>query len=763
MKAENELEYTLKSIVGGISESSIKGYKGAGVQDTLAIDFRTDPDKISLNKKLSKVSSTTVTDFIRDAIAYKGYIFAYGDSGKVYRVNMSTDTWELIATVSQGIGHGIAVFNEALFVATQSGFTKITDIFGVTPVVTENYFDPRTNEVFEQGGGTGQTYTTPTSIAETAAARQTFTPASTYVITGITVGVTAEGTGNVTLTLHDSSNNVLGTATLTAAQVIAASLMRFNFSEAIQLTGSTAYHFHVTSSVADTTIVTNVTNDLEGALYYNYAYFNDFARDQFNDIRLTEVNVAGDHYDLPQGISETATNRQTFVPNYRSLAGIALQIYDAGSNNWTVTVHDDQNIVVGTVTVAAATIGTGKGGMYYFKFATPLTVVPGATYHFHVISSSNGAEAVVTGTNSDLETVGFIGMFNVLKTDTEFHPLLVLGNKLHYGGADLTGWIDDSEVVFPEAQIFSPGERAKHMDTIGDNLITTVQVGTTISAQGDGIMYIWNTVSVNYDAYINTDGQMNTFRNLTNKLFMIHGTQGQISLYTGDVNPMRRMKFANDGVSLEVLAEAIDNFEGLLLFGVSSNSTQIDSGVYSYGRKDKDFPYALNKEYIISTGNKGIAVKIGTILGVGAGKLYVSWKDTTSGTFYGVDKLDLTSDAAYGYFTTLRIDGGEPTRQKVGKSVSLRFEALTATQKFTIKYRLDNSGSFKTLGSFDGATADYLGVTKASLPFEKRFYEVELIIEFYNSAADAPVLYAVKMPFVIKGEEQEIATKPNEE
>ena len=78
------------------------------------------------------------------------------------------------------------------------------------------------------------------------------------------------------------------------------------------------------------------------------------------------------------------------------------------------------------------------------------------------------------------------------------------------------------------------------------------------------------------------------------------------------------------------------------LFGLSNLSgNPADQGIYSYGSYSPEYPVVLNLEWLISTGNSS-NVQIGSVAVVGNDML-VAWKDTTTGTVYGVDHLDTTA------------------------------------------------------------------------------------------------------------------------
>lgn len=117
----------------------------------------------------------------------------------------------------------------------------------------------------DKGGLYANTYTPPVAISEAATDKLTFTPSSVAksLIFRIAVWVRVKGTGDLTLTLHDAANTVLRSFTIANANVI----VGFNFFSIPYQWTAGALHFHVTSDVADTTLRSNVANDLSTASY----------------------------------------------------------------------------------------------------------------------------------------------------------------------------------------------------------------------------------------------------------------------------------------------------------------------------------------------------------------------------------------------------------------------------------------------------------------------------------------------------------------
>ena len=114
----------------------------------------------------------------------------------------------------------------------------------------------------------GDTYTLLTAINEGSAHRQTFTPAKDPQ-KSLEVMIAAKGTGNWTLTVHDSLNRTIVTKTVATGELYTGDY-EFIFDTAWRPVIGADYHFHLTSTVADGTVVTTSSENLETADFHTY-------------------------------------------------------------------------------------------------------------------------------------------------------------------------------------------------------------------------------------------------------------------------------------------------------------------------------------------------------------------------------------------------------------------------------------------------------------------------------------------------------------
>ena len=117
----------------------------------------------------------------------------------------------------------------------------------------------------------GQTYTNTTSISETAANKKTFTPAKDPQ-KSIAILVAGIGSGNWTITVHNSLNVQIATVTI-ANSSMAMGYQEFIFSTPWRPIINETYHFHVTSTVADGTTTCTTLNDLSTVSFRTFYQF----------------------------------------------------------------------------------------------------------------------------------------------------------------------------------------------------------------------------------------------------------------------------------------------------------------------------------------------------------------------------------------------------------------------------------------------------------------------------------------------------------
>lgn len=748
----------INRFTGGLSDGSKTGIPGS-FRAGVGLDYRTDPDLLTANKKLSKDSGSTIDAVLKWIIDQGTNIFIYANNGKIFK-RTSGGTYSTITTVSDSHANGMAVFDDYVYYASDKGLHRYGLLSG-TPAVSSDFLVSVDNEIDQQSGLTAaNTYTLTTGVNEGATHKRSFTPTVSN-IAGIAVILTAKGTGNWTFTVHDASNNLIVAKTIDNADLPqAGSIFRVLFGGVYDITAAATYHFHIHSTVADGTVQVNTASDLSTAEYCTLVEFTEEDVDQ-------ESNPVYELYNGSQPITtinESTTYRCSFVPDRSNITGIAIIINNPGTTaDWTVTLHDDQDTSLGSVSIAHASLKY-RGGYQKFKFSSRIDVVVGATYHFHVtVSNTTGTPSLFSSTASDISTLYFRTYYDILENDELWHPMmffpgagaLAIGNGNYLAIYDGITYRDSGPNTGSEKLKFPDEEKVRCLEVMGDHLVIGTWRGDGVNIHGQSRIYFWDGVAPSYTAFKDLTGEVHAIKYGQDGLLRIWHGHGLLSIFDGGLTLVKEISNIGENKYVEVYPGAVTNWNGLTFFGISDgNSTSSIRGVYSYGQKTKNYSMSLNFDYPISTGTVGANAQITALLGLGPDKFYVGWADNST---YGLDLITTTSDQASVTYETLVFDADFPYFEKKSSAVKLTFPALASGQTITVKYKLNRdpaSAGWVTLGSASYASDG--AIYSKSFAFDLRWKELELQITLATSGTDAPKLSTISTFFEIISDVQEL-------
>lgn len=262
------------------------------------LDFRSLPSEISVLPG-SRLMATNLNDLITAMDQdLAGVRYGVGSNGGVYRISTSNVVSQIAQMGSKGAAGilynqisdqlyipdqqtvsmygqvttgntGNPVFRKAQFASSASNAPGCTNLYDTT----DGFFDGALRS------SAGSTYTVPLALSEATGNYCFFAP-DIEPFYSIQVLILNKGTGDWTLTLHDSLNNQLAAVTVTNANLTnnAFNAFKFNspgvraFVNASQTGGSATYHFHLTSTVSDGTVQVVNKSDLSSANFLLYAY-----------------------------------------------------------------------------------------------------------------------------------------------------------------------------------------------------------------------------------------------------------------------------------------------------------------------------------------------------------------------------------------------------------------------------------------------------------------------------------------------------------
>lgn len=267
--------YVYKSWVGGEATDKKTGQANA-FASSQSLDFRKSPSQMSVLPGTRRADNGAVTDLVQNEVMTQtGRTYSLGSNGNVYTMS-PTYTWSLFGNISSAGTFGMDYRQDqnAIYIAGTTSVSSITNISG-TPILNPGYYG-ESQSTYDNTSTTGFNVNSNQSNGTLITAILTsYTEGDTKAlryfqtdiqpISKIGVNIATKGTGDWTLVVHDGLDNQLGIVTVSNAN-LALGWNYFIFSTPIQVNvgpnNAQTYHFHLTSTVADGTIKSTVTNDL---------------------------------------------------------------------------------------------------------------------------------------------------------------------------------------------------------------------------------------------------------------------------------------------------------------------------------------------------------------------------------------------------------------------------------------------------------------------------------------------------------------------
>lgn len=450
-----------------------------------------------------------------------------------------------------------------------------------------------------------------------------------------------------------------------------------------------------------------------------------------------------DTYALLATLSEATVDKLTFTPTKDPQKSIEFNIDTIGTGNWTVVIHDSNNLQVATVTIANANLHTG---LYEFTYNSTFSPAPNAAYHAHVYSTIADGK-IKSSTHNELENSSLVAQalfntyFQFLVNDTDYHPMArfltgwVVGNGRYLGRYDAT-------LYEPNLIDFGAGQRVRCLAYWREYIAVGMWRGSEITDYDQGRIYFWDGIAPTFNFYIDVpEGGINAMLGTKGKLYIYAGYQGELLEYTGGdfATKVKKMpKVANDAY-MEVLPGGITMWKTLLRAGVAlnSDSNEIQKGAYTWGKANEKYPDALTFDYPPSTGNYLNTVSIGW-LGVSQQELLMAWQDNVS---YGVDYVDAgNAPFASGTMEFILDDSNAIWHEKEAMQLAANFDPLISGQSVTLKYKLDDDTSW-TSNPLANSVGDE--VSRFLVINPKRYHQIEVAVDLATSVSTAPLINGI--------------------
>jgi len=464
------------------------------------------------------------------------------------------------------------------------------------------------------------------------------------------------------------------------------------------------------------------------------------------DVAFKGVTIRGDQdvllsntgftYTLLTSLSEATANKLPFTPTKEPFKSLALDIDTVGTGNWTVTVHDELNDVVATMTVLNADLQTG---IYEFKFPNSERIVLNADYHVHVTSTVNDGK-VVTGTASQLGTAYLATYFQILVDDI-YHMAVQFQNFTCIANERYLATLQAGNVYNPARLIFPSGYRIRSLTFWQQYIVIGMWFGNQITDSDRGILFFWDGESDTYiDSLLVSQGGVNAMIGTQGGLLIAAGYKGTMLEYTGYPSTFRytartdatvafRLPNVALGDTVEIAPGAMTMWNGINRIGaaLNSNSSTIHNGIYSYGQYTDQDPMSVGFDNPLSIGdNTNNMVKVGCLI-ARDGKLYAGFQNSNT---FGIDVIDEDADPyPTGTVEYLITDLGSVASKKLPFVFRQDFLPLVAGQSVSLKWKPDRASSWIPLKTQSNAGASDIRGT-----INQRVKEAQFAVDWVNTS-----------------------------
>ena len=330
--------------------------------------------------------------------------------------------------------------------------------------------------------------------------------------------------------------------------------------------------------------------------------------------------------------------------------------------------------------------------------------------------------------------------------DHPYHTMKNIAGGLMIANGNYVATISYGGDFDPAAMNISPGNVIKCMEERDSNVILGSEREDTSE---EGHLWLWvindydNLPDVwSYKKKIPVRG-VNALID-TERLLLQGGIDGE--LFYSDFQNASPLNSVYDKGSCN---SRIDVFNDLALFGMYGTEEAARVGIYSYGRRALNRPFAMNNEFKLNVTNAGSTVTEIGATWVASSAVFASWQTTDGSTLqYGVDMVSYSTKAS-ARLEGLEFTGGQPHLKKTYMSEKLTFEPLPASCSISVLYKPDRQSTggsssagagwkYAKLADGTGTTYSVTGSTEAEFLISDRAKTFEIGVELTPSGSDTP-------------------------
>lgn len=279
--------------------------------------------------------------------------------------------------------------------------------------------------------------------------------------------------------------------------------------------------------------------------------------------------------------------------------------------------------------------------------------------------------------------------------DEDWHTSAIAAGALLICNNDKLALVSYDESYTPNALQLIPGTTAKSLvDFNGQAVIAA----SSNDEQQKAKIYLWDPTAQNYiSAKTIPAKDLNAI--VVGEVILMQADDIGNIFFSDFINFLPVTSFPSGG---HVNPDGVEVLDGVTYFGVFGATDATKNGIWSYGRKKKNQPFAFNLDYPITCD------EIGSLQALD-GQLMVSYK---SGTSYYYKSTD-PNNKQVAIFESLDLYAPEKSVSQISNWIKIKVKCkpLPANTSISAKYRLDKSGDWK-IAKLEGNTAS-LAVTGA--------------------------------------------------
>lgn len=448
-------------------------------------------------------------------------------------------------------------------------------------------------------------------------------------------------------------------------------------------------------------------------------------------------------YTLKTAITENDIDKRSFTSDIEPLYQIGVKIISKGTGNWTLTLHDDANNILGTVTVPNANLNNSS--INYFVFSTPIRIQRGnngagsaLTYHFHLTSTvADGTVATTTAdslADCDMElwANALVTTQNLLHPITNFLNFTLVGNGRYVAQYEplqdnpTTADLDRHRITLP------PGFEVCGFAQKNLLCIIGAEKRSSSGEFQEGALFFWDGIGDSYnDWWPVPEGSPEGLFAHKNIAHYIAG--GGLYRIQGVDQPIKIRTFRNTDSEYSGVADithvnpnVMTVRRGILLIGYPTSTTNqsLEHGIYSIGAISREYPESFGFSYTTSNGNilnnGSNNLRIGMVKNYGD-TLYTSWRDdSVSPHAYGVDVTNNSSaPASSATIELLAFDDDRASSYKGAGYIVASFDSLPVGTSLLLKYKIDNETNWHYSEAISSGTV-YI------MPVDMQFLSIQI-------------------------------------